>query len=170
MQIREAFIEDAEEACQVLRRSIVELCELDHGGNTDALDLWLSNKTPRNLRRWITESHVFVAAEEGVMLGVAAIDNSGKITLNYVSPGARFRGVSKALIGRLEARALEFGVRTVTLESHGNRPRVLSFRRLQGAWTTEAELLWQKPLLSDGEATLLGVALAGAGQKRRDGL
>jgi GNAT superfamily N-acetyltransferase len=34
-----------------------------------------------------------------------------------VSPGARFRGVSKALIGRLEARALEFGVRTVTLES-----------------------------------------------------
>src|SRR5712671_2512728 len=117
MQIREAFIEDAEEACQVLRRSIVELCELDHKGNTDALDLWLSNKTPRNLRRWITESHVFVAAEEGVILGVAAIDNSGKITLNYVSPGARFRGVSKALIGRLEARALEFGVRTVTLES-----------------------------------------------------
>jgi GNAT superfamily N-acetyltransferase len=117
MQIGEAFTEDAEEACQVLRRSIVELCELDHEGNTDALDLWLSNKTPRNLRRWITESHVFVASEEGVILGVAAIDNSGKITLNYVSPGARFRGVSKALIRQLEARALEFGVRTVTLES-----------------------------------------------------
>jgi hypothetical protein len=31
-------------------------------------------------------------------------------------------------------------------------------------------LLWQKPLLSDGEATLLGLALAGAGQKRCDGL
>ena len=81
-----------------------------------------------------------------------------------MSPGARFRGVSKTLIGRLEARALEFGVRTVTLESRGNRPRV----HLSGAWTTEAELLWQKPLLSDGEATPLG--LGGAGQKRRDGL
>ena len=50
-----------------------------------------------------------------------------------MSPGARFRGVSKALIGRLEARALEFGVRTVTLESRGNRPRV----HLSGAWTTD---------------------------------
>jgi GNAT superfamily N-acetyltransferase len=84
---------------------------------TDVLDLWLANKTPRNVRNWIIESQVLVAVEDGVILGVAAIDNSGKITLNYVSPSARFRGVSKALIGRLEARALEFGVRTVTLES-----------------------------------------------------
>jgi hypothetical protein len=70
--------EDAEEACQVLRRSIVELCDLDHKGDTNALDLWLSNKTPRNLRRWITENHVFVAAEDGVILGVSAVDNSAK--------------------------------------------------------------------------------------------
>jgi hypothetical protein len=62
MQIREAIFDDAEEACRVLRRSIVELCELDHKGDTDALDLWLANKTPRNLRRWMTESHVFVCS------------------------------------------------------------------------------------------------------------
>ena len=70
-----------------------------------------------NLRRWIIESHVFVAAEDGVILGVAAINNSGKITLNYVSPDARFRRVSKALVARLEACALEFGFSGVTLES-----------------------------------------------------
>jgi hypothetical protein len=43
-------------------------------------------------------------AEEGkTILGVAAMDASGKITLNYVSPEARFRGVSKALVLQLEA-------------------------------------------------------------------
>jgi hypothetical protein len=63
---------------------------------TDVLDLWLANKTPRNVRKWIIESQVFVAVEDGVILGVAAIDNWGEITLNYVSPDARFREVSKA--------------------------------------------------------------------------
>jgi GNAT superfamily N-acetyltransferase len=117
MQIREARIEDAEAACQVLRRSIVELCELDHKGDADVLDLWLANKTPENVRRWIREGDVFIATEDGVVLGVGAVNSSGEITLNYVSPDARFTGVSKALIGRLEARALALGASRVTLES-----------------------------------------------------
>jgi GNAT superfamily N-acetyltransferase len=117
MQIREACIADAVETCRVLRRSILELCELDHKGDADALDTWLANKTPEDVCRWMVESNVFVAAEHGVILGVAAINNAGEITLNYVSPDARFRGVSKALVSRLEARALELGFKWVTLES-----------------------------------------------------
>jgi hypothetical protein len=74
----------------------VELSELDQQGDTDVPDLWLANKTSRNVRKWIIESQVFVAVEDGVILGVTAIDNWGEITLNYVSPDARFRGVSKA--------------------------------------------------------------------------
>jgi GNAT superfamily N-acetyltransferase len=117
MRIREASIDDAEEACLVLKRSIAELCLLDHHGDRTILDSWLANKTPHNIRRWIRESNVFVATGDAQIVGVGAIDNSGEITLNYVSPDARFRGVSKALIARLEARALELGLSTVTLES-----------------------------------------------------
>src|SRR5207248_886502 len=117
MQIRQASASDAEEACRVLRRSIVELCQPDHRGDSEALDMWLANKTPENLPRWISESNLFVAMENGSILGVGAINDAGEITLNYVSPDARFRGVSKALIDRLEACALELGVRRVTLDS-----------------------------------------------------
>ena len=33
----------------------------------------------------------------------------GEITLNYVSPDSRFRGISRALLGVLEQRAFERG-------------------------------------------------------------
>ena len=42
---------------------------------------------------------------------------TGKINLNYVSPDARFRGVSRALLGALEARASERGNTRCTLIS-----------------------------------------------------
>jgi len=100
MQIRRAKTDDAAAACTVLRRSITELCRADHGGDEILLGKWLSNKTVENVARWILESH-FVVAEEGeIILGVAAMNASGKIALNYVSPEARFRGVSKALVRR----------------------------------------------------------------------
>ena len=43
--------------------------------------------------------------------------DKGEITLNYVSPDARFRGVSKALLAALEARARELGNDVCTLAS-----------------------------------------------------
>ncbi len=69
------------------------------------------------MRRWIEQNHVFVATEGGAVVGVGAISNSGEILLNYVSPDFRFRGISKALVRRLEARASELAVETVTLLS-----------------------------------------------------
>jgi GNAT superfamily N-acetyltransferase len=117
MQIRKASIEDAEDACRILKRSITELCYLDHRNDDRILNLWLANKTVENVRRWITGSNLFVAMEGGAMVGVGAVDNSGEITLNYVSPDARFHGVSKALIARLESLSLELGLSRVSLES-----------------------------------------------------
>ena len=48
---------------------------------------------------------------------MGAVTDAGEITLNYVAPEARFRGVSRALLGALEARALERGNRRCTLTS-----------------------------------------------------
>ena len=42
---------------------------------------------------------------------------AGEITLNYVSPEARFRGVSRALMEHLEAQARQLGLDRCTLNS-----------------------------------------------------
>ena len=110
-------MEDADEACGVIRRSITELCHADHQEDATTIALWLANKTAENMRRWIDQSHVFVATEGGAILGVGAIKVSGEISLNYVSPDARFRGISRALVARLEARALELAIEMITLQS-----------------------------------------------------
>jgi GNAT superfamily N-acetyltransferase len=117
MRIREARSDDAAAACDVLRRSIAELCDLDHGNDPALLAPWLANKTPENVAAWIAGSHVFVAEEDGRLLGVAALTNAGHVTLNYVAPEARFRGVSKALLRALEAKAAALGCRSCTLET-----------------------------------------------------
>lgn len=117
MRIRPARADDAVAACDVLRRSIVELCEADHRNDEARLADWLANKTPEIVAGWIAGSHVFVAEEGGRIVGVAALTDSGHVTLNYVAPEARFRGVSKALIDAVEGKAAQLGLQACTLES-----------------------------------------------------
>jgi GNAT superfamily N-acetyltransferase len=111
MQIRDAIPDDAAEACEVLRRSICELCIADHHGDPAILARWLSNKTPEIVGSWIVKpgNSVLVAVEGAAILGVGSVTDDGEITLNYVSPAARFRGVSRALLGALEVRAIARG-------------------------------------------------------------
>lgn len=66
----------------------------------------------------MTTNYYVVAEESGVLLGVAGMNDTGKIVLNYVSPDARFRGVSKALMQHLEDRALSLGLSECFLETN----------------------------------------------------
>lgn len=111
MEIRPAVIEDAPAACQVLRRSIIELCVDDHHNDPEILEKWLANKTPGIVATWITNPRntLLLAVEHSAILGVGSVTDAGEITLNYVSPEARFRGVSRALIAALEDRARQHG-------------------------------------------------------------
>lgn len=119
MEIRDAVAEDAFDACQVIRRSISELCAADHGNDPAILTAWLANKTPEIVATWIANpaSSLLVAVENGTILAVGSVTDAGEITLNYVSPDARFRGVSRALLAALEVRAMERGNARCTLNS-----------------------------------------------------
>ena len=119
MEIRDAVAEDAPAACQVMRRSIVELCVADHRNDPTILKRWLSNKTPEIFMSWMMQpgNSLLVAVKSGSILGVGSVTGTGEITLNYVSPDARFRGISRALLGALEARAAERGNKRCTLTS-----------------------------------------------------
>lgn len=118
MRIRDAVPEDAPVACEVMRRSITQLCVADHRNDPEILERWLDNKTPEIFRSWIRpDNSLLVAVEDDSILAVGCVTNSGEITLNYVSPDTRFRGVSKALLRALEARAIEQGNERCTLSS-----------------------------------------------------
>jgi len=117
MEIRDAVPEDAPAACEVLRRSISELCETDHRNNPEILTRWLANKTPEVVGSWIIKpgNSMLVAVDDYSILAVGSVTDAGEIILNYVSPDARFRGVSRAMLAALEARAVERGADRCTL-------------------------------------------------------
>jgi GNAT superfamily N-acetyltransferase len=127
--IRDAVPTDAAAACEVLRRSITELCTADHHDDPAILGRWLANKTPEIVAGWIAKpgNSVLVAIEGEAIVAVGALDDAGHIRLNYVSPDARFHGISRAMLKALEARALARGNICVTLDSTGTaKPFYLS--------------------------------------------
>ena len=81
------------------------------GGDPAILGRWLANKTPQNVAAWIArpDNSVLVAMWDDRIVSVGAITDAGEITLNYVAPEARSRGVSRAMMAALEARARERG-------------------------------------------------------------
>ena len=119
MEIRDATSDDANAVCDVLRESISQLCVADHGNDPASVDRWLSYKKPEIIAAWSTqpENSLLVAVEGGAILGVGSVTDAGEITLNYVAPDSRFRGVSRALLGALEMRAAERGNTRCSLTS-----------------------------------------------------
>jgi GNAT superfamily N-acetyltransferase len=119
VEIRRARPADAASACDVMRRSIAELCLADHANDPTLLDAWLANKTPEIVARWIArrDNHFFVACEGDAICAVGAMTSAGEITLNYVAPEARFKGVSRALLRTLEDTARALGQARCTLTS-----------------------------------------------------
>jgi GNAT superfamily N-acetyltransferase len=154
MEIRDAVAEDAPAACEVIGRSITELCVADHGNDPTILMRWLGNKTPEIAASWIAraDNSLLVAVEHDAILAVGSVTDAGEITLNYVSPDARFRGVSRALLGALEARALERGNARCTLTSTQTARRFyksngyVEERTLAGKFGTAGSYLMSKPL------------------------
>jgi GNAT superfamily N-acetyltransferase len=111
MEIRDATPDDAIGGCEVLKRSIAELCTVDHKNDPTILARWLGNKTVENFVAWTAQpdNSLLVAVEDSKILAVGSVTNAGTIGLNYVSPDARFRGVSRALLQALELRAVQRG-------------------------------------------------------------
>jgi GNAT superfamily N-acetyltransferase len=117
--VRDATDADADAACKVMRRSITELCLEDHNNDPQTLKRWLANKQPAIFRSWLAQAgnSVMVAVEGDRILAVGSVTDAGEITLNFVSPDARFQGVSRAMLTALEARARQRGNSEFTLVS-----------------------------------------------------
>jgi Acetyltransferase (GNAT) domain len=116
---RPARLDEADAVCTVLRRSIEDLCSIDHGNDPSRLGAWLANKTPANVTAWIDANptgFIVGVGPDGIG-GAGSVVASGEIRLNYVAPWARFRGVSKGLLRAMENHAVECGATACTLIS-----------------------------------------------------
>jgi len=130
MEILPAQTDQAAEICEVVRRSITELCAEDHQNDPAVLDAWLQGKTPARVRQWLLDpsNEMLVAELDGKIAGVGCARGSD-IILNYVAPDARFRGISHAILMALEHRIRELRGGCVSLES---TTTALQFYRSRG--------------------------------------
>lgn len=118
--IRLARAGDVPAMSAVLTASITELCAADHRHDARALAAWTRNKSPDGVTAMLADPirQTFVVERDGIVVAVGAINaSSGQIDLNYVDPGARFGGVSTALLAHLEAALLALGFAEAQLES-----------------------------------------------------
>ena len=119
IDIRIAAPADAASACALLRRSIELGCEADHRDQPGLLDTWLGNKTPENVAAWFAAptNYAIVAEQDGKLLGLALLTQSGKVPLCYVEPDALRIGVGRALLAALETQARTWNIRKLHLHS-----------------------------------------------------
>lgn len=145
-QIRKARLGDAEAICEVLVRSIREVCGGDYRNDPAVLDPWCGNKTPENLRSWITDGdNHFVVAEAagGRVLGTALFRKSEvAVLLCYLIPEALGKGAGSAMLRELISFARLLGSGKVTLKSTLTARR---FYEKHGFVVTREVLEWNPP-------------------------
>lgn len=159
IEIRSAGLEDAGDACRVLRRSITECCVMDHGGQPAILHSWLGNKTPENVASWIASpsNYTIVALRDGEVVGVSLLTQAGKLSLCYVVPEALHTGVGKAMLQAVEQQARTWGVSVLRL--HGTatardfyaRNGYILAGKEKSCYGVECDFFWKKLNPEPGE-------------------
>lgn len=162
---RAAVAADAEAVCTVLRQAILESCVDDHRHDQAILDAWLGNKHPAQIAAWmaVPANHMVVAesVDDGDVrvVGVALINQAGKLALCHVLPQAQRRGVGKALLGAAEAQARKWGVATVRIHGTTNSQRFyeqfgyVNSGKDKTCYGVECDLLWKQLDAAPGTQT-----------------
>jgi len=152
IEIRIATLDDAGDACRVLRRSITECCGADHHGQPEVLANWLGNKTPDNVASWIASpsNYTLVAVRDGALVGIALLTQAGKVSLCYVLPEALHVGIGKALLQGVEAQARSWGISVLRLHStaagrdfYARNGYVLAGKE-KSCYGVECDFFWKK--------------------------
>lgn len=150
---RTAMAADAEAVCTVLRLAILETCADDHRHEQAILDAWLGNKHPLQIAAWMAApaNHMVVAEDaDQRIVGVALINQAGKLALCHVLPEAQRRGVGLALLEAAEAQARSWGVSKVHIHGTTNsagfyaRYGYLNAGKDKTCYGVECDLLWKK--------------------------
>ena len=113
-KVREAIPSDSAKACEVLRRSISEICS-HYYKNQSVIDEWLANKTESNVKKWIQsdKSYSIVCASNDLIVGFGAITLEGEVSLIYLVPEALHKGNGKLMLEAMEKRIISEGINEI---------------------------------------------------------
>lgn len=91
---------DASAICNLLIRSIRELCIADHHGDERVLSVWLEGKTPEKMAQWIASREIItiVCTLNESVVGVASIGLDGYVHLCYVDPDHIGKGIGQKML------------------------------------------------------------------------
>lgn len=110
LQLRAATVFDVFEISQVLLASITQLCQQDHGHESQQLAQWGASMAPGDIRDWIAAGQIpTVAVDQGRIAGLGLATLQGEITLLHVAAWAMGHGVGHALLNHLEAELAALG-------------------------------------------------------------
>lgn len=119
--IRDANPSDAAKICDVLIRSVKEICAKDYDHDEAVIRDWCSNKDPEIVAQWISNPNNFCLVAELAPHGIvgAAMYSRAEslIHLCYLVPEALHQGIGSRLLNRLEAEAARLEHAIITLNS-----------------------------------------------------
>ncbi len=152
MKIRSASLDDAAAVCAILRRSILESCVADHQGQPETLAAWLGNKTPETIAAWFAAPSNFslVLEDDGVPVGVALLNQAGKLSLCYLLPEAQGKGGGSCLLRGIEAQALVWDISVIRVHStkgaHAffTRHGYIDGGKEKACYGVETDFFWKK--------------------------
>jgi GNAT superfamily N-acetyltransferase len=126
--IRQATPDDAPAACALLRRSIEHGCAADHAERPEILQAWLSNKTPHTVATWFGSQTNYAVVAQGAtqganeLVGLALVNQAGRLALCYVDPAWLRHGVGTALLEAIEAQARAWNISKLHMHSPASAP------------------------------------------------
>lgn len=118
--MRSAITDDADAACEAVRRSIEEICGPDYGHEESVMADWLANKSLDNFRKWIEAPDAYsvvAVSANGDVVGFGRISQAGFVQMCYIVPEALYQGYGKALLIAMEQQAVKWGLEIVKLNS-----------------------------------------------------
>ncbi|HEX8787885.1 MAG TPA: GNAT family N-acetyltransferase [Telluria sp.] len=159
IEIRQATPNDAPAACALLRRSIEHGCVADHGQRPEILQAWLGNKTPQNVVSWfsspsnfavVAERSTGAAGEAAELVGLALLNQAGRLALCYVQPDRLRTGIGRALLEAVECKARAWHIGKLHMQSPASASAF--FERLgyvnagkdRACFGLECDFLWKQ--------------------------
>ncbi len=122
MKIRRASENDSSIIADLIRKSIIDGCRLDHQNRPGVLSKWLFNKTTSDVTTWINnpDNITLVAindTSDDSIVGVGLITKTGIIRLLYSLPEQHRKEIGFQLLSYLEKAVHKLTVKIISLDS-----------------------------------------------------
>ena len=119
--IRIACKEDIVRICEVLIRSIREICGPDYSNDPEILEDWCANKTPEVIGPWIDNPKnyfVVVELESYGVIGTALYRREeSTVNLCHLAPEGLHQGLGTSMLNSMQKEASRLGNKEINLVS-----------------------------------------------------